>query len=288
MHFVLFSAVCSVLVSVLLKLARRLDVDVAQAVAWNYLAASALCALLLRPPLASLGRAGAPWPALVGLAVVLPSLFLVLAASVRRAGIVRTDIAQRLSLLLSLLAAFFLFGERAGMLKLCGLALGLLAVLGIVSRPDRGQAQGQGGALPALLTVWVGFAVVDVLLKQIAAAGTPFAASLQVSFTLAFIGMAAWQAVRAWRGAARLSWRALAAGLLLGLLNFGNIVFYVHAHRALPSQPAVVFASMNIGVVALAAAVGALGFGERLSPINRGAIALAVCAIALIALPGLG
>jgi len=284
MLFVLLSAVCSVLVSVLLKLARRFNVDAALAVTWNYLAASVLCALLLRPPLASLGQPGAPWLALLGLAVVLPSLFLVLAASVRRAGIVRTDIAQRLSLLLSLLAAFLLFGEQAGTGKRIGLALGLLAVLGIVSRPGGERTQEGGNALPLLLTVWIGFAAVDVMLKFIAAAGTPFAASLQVSFVLAFIGMAAWQALRAWRGAARLSWRNFAAGLLLGLLNFGNIIFYVSAHRALSSQPAVVFASMNISVVVLAALAGAIGFGERLSWVNRGAIVLAIGAIALIAL----
>jgi drug/metabolite transporter (DMT)-like permease len=268
-----------------LRTARPLDIDAAQAVTWNYLTASALCALVLQPPLASLVQPGAPWFALLGLALLLPSLFLVLAASVRRAGIVRTDIAQRLSLLLSLLAAFFMFGEQAGATKLIGLALGLLAVLGILSRPGREQPNPSGNALPALLTVWAGFAVVDVMLKQIAAAGTPFAASLQVSFVLAFIGMAAWQALRVWRGAASLTWPNLAVGLLLGLLNFGNIIFYVFAHRALPGQPAVVFASMNIGVVVLAALTGTVGFGERLSWVNRGAIALAICAIALIALP---
>ncbi|MDR2155384.1 MAG: EamA family transporter [Burkholderiaceae bacterium] len=284
MYFVLLSAVCSVLVSVLLKIARRFNVDVSQAITWNYLAASALCALILRPPLGSLVQPDAPWFAWLGLAVVLPSLFLVLAACVRRAGIVRTDIAQRLSLLLSLLAAFFLFGERAGAMKLCGLALGLLAVLGILSRPERQPAQEGGGALPVLLTVWIGFAAVDVMLKQIAAAGTPFAASLQASFVLAFIGMTAWQLVRVRRGTASLTLRNLAAGLLLGVINFGNIVFYVSAHRALPDQPAVVFASMNIGVVVLAALTGAIGFGERLSWINRGAIMLAICAIAVIAL----
>lgn len=286
MLFVLLSAVCSVLVSVLLKLARRFGVDAAQAVMWNYLVAASLCALLWQPPLARLARPGTPWLALLGLAVALPSLFLVLAASVRRAGIVRTDVAQRLSLLLSLLAAFFWFGERADMLKLLGLALGLLAVLGILSRPEAHAAEG-GSALPALLTVWVGFAAVDVMLKQIAAAGTPFAASLQISFTLAFVGMAIWQGLRVWRGKGRLGWRGFAAGVVLGLLNFGNIVFYVSAHRVLPHQPAVVFASMNIGVVALAALAGAVGFGERLSRVNRWAIALAICAIIVINLPGL-
>jgi len=284
MLFVLLSAVCSVLVSVWLKVLRRFDVDAAQAVTWNYLTAAALCALTLQPPLARLAQPGVPWLSLLGLAVVLPSLFLVLAASVRRAGIVRTDIAQRLSLLLSLLAAFLLFGEQAGAMKLFGLALGLLAMLGLLARPGREQAQAGRSAWPALLTVWVGFAAVDVMLKHISAAGTPFAVSLQVSFALAFIGMAAWQLVRARRGATRLTWRGVAAGLLLGLLNFGNIVFYVFAHRALPDQPAVVFASMNIGVVALAVLVGAAGFGERLSWMNRGAIVLAICAIALITL----
>ena len=51
------------------------------------------------------------------------------------AGIVRTDVAQRLSLLLSLLAAFVFFGQTATALKLLGLGLGLVAMLGISLRP---------------------------------------------------------------------------------------------------------------------------------------------------------
>ena len=283
MFYVLLAASCSVLVSVLLKIARRHDVDVAQAVTWNYLAASMLCALLLKPSLAPLQQPGVPWVSLLGLAAVLPSLFLVLAASVRRAGIVRTDIAQRLSLLLSLLAAFAFFGETASALKLCGIALGLLAVLGILLRPERNTTETER-TWPVLLTVWAGLAVVDVMLKHIAAAGTPFAASLQVTFVLAFIGMLGWQLWRAYRGHARFSAKNLGAGLLLGLINFGNIIFYVSAHRALPGQPAVIFASMNIGVVVLGTLVGAIGFGEKLSLLNRIAIGCAILAIVLIAL----
>ena len=68
------------------------------------------------------------------------------------------------------------------------------------------------------------------------------------------------------------------------MINFGNILFYVRAHQAMPDSPAVVFASMNIGVVVLGTLVGVLGFGEKTSRLNRIAIALAVLAIALIAL----
>ena len=58
MHFILLSLACSVLVSVLLKLAPRRGLDVAQMVTWNYLAAALLCAWLLQPPPAALRQPG--------------------------------------------------------------------------------------------------------------------------------------------------------------------------------------------------------------------------------------
>jgi drug/metabolite transporter (DMT)-like permease len=282
MHYVLLSVACSVLVSVLLKLAPRRGWDLGQMVTWNYLAAALLCAWLLQPPPAVLRQADAPWGPLLVLAVLLPGLFLVLGASVRLAGIVRTDVAQRLSLLLSLAAAFMFFGERAGTMKLAGLGLGLLAVVGILARP--GPAGEGRPAWGVLLAVWAGFALVDVMLKQLALAGTPASAALLVAFVLAFAGMAAVQLWRRLRRRIHLAPRHAAAGLLLGLLNFGNIVFYLKAHQALPESPAVVFASMNIGVVVLGSLVGILAFGEHTSRLNRLAIALAVVAIALIGL----
>src|SRR5690606_16803381 len=97
MAYVLLAALCSVLVSVLLKLARRFDIDAGQAIAWNYVATTALTLLALQPPLAPLRRADAPWFTLVALGLLLPTIFLALAASVRHAGIVRSDVAQRLS-----------------------------------------------------------------------------------------------------------------------------------------------------------------------------------------------
>ena len=285
MPYLLSSVLCSVLVSVLLKLMQRRGIDTAQGIAWNYLAASLLCFTLLDPPLASLATPQAPWPALGLLAMLFPGIFLALSASVRAAGIVRTDIAQRMSLVLSLLAAFLWFGEEADAQRLAGLALGLLAIVLLVLRPRAASAKAEGGwsswALPLL--VLVGYASVDVLLKHIAAAGTPFAASLQVAFIAAFVVMMGVQLARRARGGPVLTLPALGAGLLLGVLNFGNILFYVKAHRALPDNPAVVFSTMNIGVVVLGTLAGMLLFRERLSRINLLAIPLAVAAIALIA-----
>ncbi|KRE85910.1 hypothetical protein ASG75_10175 [Rhodanobacter sp. Soil772] len=283
MIYVLLSVVCSVLVSVLLKLARRAEIDVGQAIAWNYVVTSALTALLLQPTPASLREPGVPWLALAALGILLPTIFLALAASVRHAGIVRSDAAQRLSLLLSLLAAFVLFGEQLTGFKTLGIALGLLALLCMVWRSGQGTAEhGVGGWLYPL-AVFGGFGVIDILFKRVALAGVPLGASLQAMFALALLVAFALQLWRRAQGQTRFTARSALAGALLGLANFGNILFYLRGHRALPQHPALVFASMNLGVVALGALVGLLVFRERLSRLNLAGVVLALLAIGAIA-----
>ncbi len=139
MLYLSLAVICSVLVSVVLKLANRRALDVPQMVTWNYLVAATLTAVVLQPPLDALRAPHAPWLSLLALAVVLPSIFLVLGRAVAVAGIVRTDVAQRLSLLLSLAAAFLFFGQTATPWKLAGLGLGVLAMVAISVRP-RGPA----------------------------------------------------------------------------------------------------------------------------------------------------
>ena len=70
--------------------------------------------------------------------------------------------------------------------------------------------------------------------------------------------------------------------LALGSLNFANILFYIRAHQAYSSNPTLVFAGMNIGVIVLGTLVGALAFKEKISTINAAGIVLAVCAIACL------
>jgi drug/metabolite transporter (DMT)-like permease len=199
---------------------------------------------------------------------------------VNSAGIVRTDAAQRLSLMISLLAAFLLFGETLSASRGAGVALGLLALACMVWRTERRDGEGSGWLWP--LVVFAGFGAIDILFKLVAKAGTPFAASLQAMFALALVVAFGLQLWRRWYERVRLTLRDAIAGFLLGLANFGNIVFYVRAHQALPDHPALVFASMNLGVVALGALVGLLAFRERLSRLNFLGLILALLAIGLI------
>lgn len=313
--YLLASVGCSVTVAVLLKLARRYDIDVRQAIAVNYAVAALLCWAVLRPDTATLMTPHTPWAVLAALGVLLPSVFLAMAAAVRHAGIVRSDAAQRLSLFIPLLAAFVLFGEPVSGRKLAAILLAFTALACLLRRAGSGRpghrnpmpghpasgspasgspesgspASGSPATGPAApdgrnlwvwpLVVWAGYGVIDILFKQVARAGTAFSGGLLLAFVLAGLLMLAYLLAR------RVRWerRHLLAGVALGLANFGNILTYIRAHQSLPEHPALVFASMNMGVITLGTLVGALAFREPLTRINALGIVLALTAIVLMA-----
>ena len=73
-------------------------------------------------------------------------------------------------------------------------------------------------------------------------------------------------------------------GCILGLFNFGNILFYLKAHRAMADNPSTVFAAMNIGVIVIGSLIGIIAFKERLSKLNYVGLLFALVAIVLITL----
>nr|WP_144636779.1 DMT family transporter [Bordetella genomosp. 13] len=274
------SVMCSVTVSVLLKLARRHDVDVRQAFAANYAVAAVLCWAMLAPqPAQALSTPGAWW-LLAPLAILMPTVFMAMAQSVRHAGIVRSDAAQRLALFIPLLAAFALFGEQLTTHKLAGIALAFGALACLLRRPrnDAAAPDATRGAWLWPVAVMVGYGVIDVLYKQMARAGSAFPGTMLVVFILAGLVTTLYLLARR----VQWQWRSLGAGVILGLFNFANIITYIKAHQSLPGNPALVFASMNMGVITLGTVVGALVFRERLSALNLFGLVLALSAIVVM------
>src|SRR5690606_34359137 len=120
----------SVSVSILLKLSRRFSIPAEQIIAWNYPAAIVLTWFFLEPDLYQLDITASHYRLFLSLGVLLPFIFWAIAASIRYTGIVRTEIAQRISLIIPLGAAFFFFGEQPETQSLIGISIGFLAVLG--------------------------------------------------------------------------------------------------------------------------------------------------------------
>jgi drug/metabolite transporter (DMT)-like permease len=84
------------------------------------------------------------------------------------------------------------------------------------------------------------------------------------------------------RGKTKFSFPHILIGWALGAVNFGNILFYLKAHKALANQPSTVFAAMNIGVIVMGTLVGLVVFNEKLSTLNKFGLFLAMAAIVII------
>ena len=281
MELIFSAALCSVLVSILLKFAKNKSFDALQMIAWNYAIASILSYLWFKPDLAHISVSATPWWLIIVLGMVLPSIFLCLAKSLQTAGILKTEIAQRLSVVLSLLAAYFLFQEQFSQLKMAGVTLGITAVLCLIfsQAGSSNTALNRKGML-FLLSVWVGYAIVDILLKYTTSLGLQFPVILTLMFICAFILSIVYLLIQ------KTQWKIknIIAGLLLGLLNFANIALYVKAHILLKDSPAIVFAGMNILVVLFGVLAGLFIFKEKLKKMTTLGLVLGLAGVVCLAL----
>jgi drug/metabolite transporter (DMT)-like permease len=282
MLFVLISVICSVTVSVIIKLARRYSISVTQMIAWNYPVAVMLNYLFYKPQVNFQALNDGNWKIYLLLGLLLPSIFLAIAASIRYTGIVRTEIAQRISILIPLIAAFLIFHENPTTQSTIGIAVGIAAV--ICSFNWKADNKREGGYKYWLypLIIFFGMGLIDVLFKQVAQLETAYTTSIFFIFLIALTLSFLYIFGRVLSKKEKLSVSSAIWGISLGLFNFGNILFYMKAHKAIPDNPSVVFTAMNIGVIALGALIGILIFKEKLSKLNKIAILLAVLSILII------
>ena len=278
MLFIILSIICSVTVGVLFKVARSYNVSQVQIVGWNYVFALIFCYLSFSPDLSEL-RTLAPWGIYVPIGILLPAIFLFLAASIKQVGIVKTDAAQRLSLFIPILAAWLLFKEDFNILKITALLVGFPALLLILTKPSPNPEN--KWIYPAV--VLLGFGIIDILFKQIALyTSLPYTTSLFVVFGIALLIMIVAVVYDVIVTKVPLNFKNIIFGGLVGIFNFGNILFYLKAHKAFAENPSTVFAGMNMGVIVIGSLVGIFVFKEKLTKMNYAGLFLALIAIILI------
>ena len=307
MIYLTVAVLCSVAVSVLLKVLRQRDIDIRQTIVAGYPVAFLLTLVLLKPDVSTISTLGGAWVIIIALGILLPLVFVILGRAISAVGMVATDAAQRLSLIIPIIAAFLLFGEVLTGTRIFGLALGFLALGALVYRPqsvasidsidnettttvemnsNTNRSSTTNLAVKDRLSktplwlfgVWLGYGTIDILFKQVAKQGAAFPLTLFVSFGLAGLLLLIYLLI------IRVRWQgsALVAGLLLGALNMGNIYAYVRAHQLLSESPSIVFTGMNVGVITVATLIGVGIFKEHLNRINMLGIVLAIGCVAVL------
>jgi drug/metabolite transporter (DMT)-like permease len=278
MLFLVLSILFSVTVGVIFKVGRKYTLNTIQIVAWNYVFALLLCYFFYSPDLKAINTS-VPWNIYIPLGILLPTIFLFLAASIKHMGIVKTDAAQRLSLFIPILAAWLLFNEEFNSIKLIAFLIALPALFLILAK----KTDNQNGKWIYPAVVLVGFGAIDILFKQIAlTTSLPFTTSLFIVFGISLILILAVVFYEIVSKKALLKSDNLLFGALVGVFNFGNILFYLKAHQAFAKNPSTVFAAMNMGVIIIGSVVGIVVFKEKVSRYNYFGLLLAIVAIVLI------
>lgn len=282
MIFLIFSIICSVTVGVLFKFAKRYQINIMQAVTWNYLFAICLSVFFFKPEFSSITIQSIS-PIYIALGILLPIIFLFQGLAVKNAGLAKTDIAQRLSLFISIAAAYFLFNDNFDQLKYGGVIFAFLAIILTLYR--KGTHSSAKNSWLYLLLVFVGFGIIDVLFKFVSQITiVPYTTSLFVIFCISFVLSICYILYLAITKKTKLQLINFVCGCILGLFNFGNILFYLKAHRAMSENPSTVFAAMNVGVIILGSIIGIVVFKEKLSKYNYIGLLFALVAIIFITL----
>ena len=262
MLFILIAALFSVAVSVLLKIYKNKQYDIFQILSFNYLTASVLAFVWFKPSMSVLTWSS-PWWLIIIMAVLLPLVFWFLHQSLRYAGLIKTEIAQRISVILTILVSAIIYQEHFSLLKIVGITLGLIAVFCILygKATEKELSKNRKYMWLSVIGVWLGYAVIDLLFKYLSTQGMQFSVSLNLIFIFAAL------LTLLWNFAKKTVWTksSVLAGSVLGILNFSNIAFYLYAHQQLKDSPAVVFASMNILVVVLGIIAAIVIFKEKIN-----------------------
>lgn len=173
MHYLILAILCSVTVSVLLKIARKQQIVLEQAITLNYVMAFSLNYIWFKPSLPA-DLSTLPWATFLALGVLLPSVFIIMGKAVVYAGIAKSDAAQRLSLILPIVAAVLIFGEQIVTYKMIGVGVAFIALLCLLARADKTSNANAGNSALASVTligVFLGYGVIDILFKQLSKSG---------------------------------------------------------------------------------------------------------------------
>lgn len=291
MSFLLLAIACSVLLGFTFKVFVRKGVHIFQAIVFNYFTCF-ICGWihLGHFPITQkvINSAWLPYGLLLGLVFI--SGFNTAALTVRHFGVTISQVMQKMSILMSVPVAVWVFGEEAGNYKVIGfiLALGAIVMVNLpaqIGEKNRQEVKSTGLWWIPLVT-WILAGVIEVVFlkvqhEQLADINDP-SFIIIVFGTAGVLGLilAAWGWIN---GKLIFEWKNVLGGIILGVPNYGSMLFMLWA-LAKGLGGSIVFPVNNVGIIVVTAIGAVLIFQERLTKWNWLGVGLAATAIYLMAI----
>lgn len=287
MIWLLLSILTNTALLLILKSFTRFGVNTLHAIVVNYFVAGFTGIFLAGVPLQLSEIAHQPWwwiPLLLGSLFI--SIFLLIAKTTQLLGVSVATVANKMSVVIPVMAAVFLYGESITALKIIGLLVAIVAVY-FTSVPAKKEAHDTKHHLWMPALVFIGSGIIDALVNHAKTTkivpDNHLAFFISLSFLTAGIIGVVVILIRTIRLREKFQAKSLVAGIILGIPNYFSIYGITRALGCNIMESSALYPVNNMGIVALSAIAALLIFKEKFSPLNWLGIILSLGVIALIA-----
>ena len=286
MIYLVFSILASTGIFVCFKLFEKFKLNNLLAIVVNYIIACVFGLLVYDTPIKIQEVIASKWfygAFLLGILFI--AIFQVMALTAQRNGLSVVSVAGKMSLVIPTIIGFYLYNESAGIQKIIGIVLALLAVyLASVKAEIKGKLS-KNLLLPILL--FFGSGVIDASIKYLESSYVPengipiFSASIFCS--AAFFGLFP-LVYDGWKNQFQFDLKSILGGIILGIINYGSIYFLIKALHFKGLESSTIFTVNNTSIVMISTLLGLMLFKEHISRKNWIGIALAIVSILLVTL----
>lgn len=279
MEFLFLSIACSTALFILFKIFDRFQINTLQAIVVNYYTAFILGVLSYNGPVSLDSIPSTSW--FIG-AVVLSFLFIsvfnLMAITSQRNGLSVASVAGKMSIIIPVISAIYLYNEQLSALKVVGIILALIAVY-LTASKEKSAARNAGYLFPILL--FFGSGIIDTTIKYIQETYVPIS-DLPIFSASIFLMAGILGVIVYLTKPTKVHYKNGIAGIVLGTINYYSIIYLLKALDHETMKVSIVFTINNMGIVMLTTLLGLFLFKERLILKNWIGIGIALISIFLI------
>lgn len=279
------SILSSAVLLLIFKYFEKFRVNTFQAITINYLVAATLGFVLAPADHSATELLIKPWTvSAIIIGCVFIAMFYIMAISSQKVGVAISSVANKMSLVIPVVAGMILYGESLVGLKLTGVVTAVFSVAMVSHRNKNVRMEPEFIVLPLIIFFGSGF--LDTFFKYVETNQLGeneveiFSASLFL--VAALVGLSV-LVIKRITQTETLETKSIIGGFALGIPNYFSIHFLLMALHIPHMESTIVFPINNTGIVLLSTLLAIMLFRERLSRVNWGGILLAVASIILIA-----
>ena len=284
------SIICNVLLLVIIKSFERFKIPNLQGIVINYFVAGITALFFIPNGIELDGMVHAKWfPTSLLLGALFISIFFLISLTAQRISISVASVANKMSVVIPVILAFILYGDKVYILKIAGIILALASVYLTTYKSSSSEEAKPSLVLPSL--VFIGSGIIDALVnfankKLITELGDDAGFSCMGFFSAGMIGLCI-LSYQFTIKKIKFEPRSLIAGLVLGIPNFFSIYFILKALSTGILESSQLYPIANIFIVVFSAIAGILLFKEKLNKINIIGILLSILATLMITFSGI-